>query len=46
MVLTYTPFLKLIANIFKINVSEMDFNKLSNLYDTVNVDRYLNRKLP
>jgi hypothetical protein len=46
MVLTYNPFLKKIANIFKIDPASMNFTKLSTLYDTVQVDRYLGRQLP
>ena len=44
--LTYSPFLKQIASIFKIDPSVMNFKKLADLYDTVNVDRYLARTLP
>lgn len=46
MVLTYTPFLKKIANTFKIDPASMNFTNLASLYDTVRVDRYLGRKLP
>ena len=43
MELTYTPFLKKMASLFKIEQSTMNFTKLSFLYDTVRVDRYLGR---
>jgi hypothetical protein len=46
MVLTYTPFLKKIANSFKIDPLSMNFTKLAALYDTIAVDRYLGRPLP
>jgi hypothetical protein len=46
MILTYTPFLKKIANTFKIDPASMNFTKLASLYDTVRVDKYLGRKLP
>jgi hypothetical protein len=46
MVLTYTPFFKRMATIFKIDPSTMNFTKICSLYDTIKVDRYLNRKLP
>ena len=46
MILTYTPFLKKMATIFKIDTSAMNFTKLAALYDTIAVDRYLGRSLP
>lgn len=46
MVITYTPFLKKMATLFKIDQSLMNFTKIAQLYDTINVDRYLNRLLP
>jgi len=46
MVLTYNPFLKKMANMFKIDLASMNFTKLASLYDTLQVDRYLGRKLP
>lgn len=46
MVLTYTPFLRKVANIFGLDSNSMNFTKLSALYDTVNVDRYLGKALP
>jgi hypothetical protein len=46
MVLIYTPFLKKMASVFKIDTSTMNFTKLTALHDTVTVDRYLGRPLP
>ncbi len=46
MVLTYNPFLKKMANTFKIDPVSMNFTKLASLYDTLQVDRYLGRQLP
>ncbi len=46
MVLTYTPFLRKVANSFGMDSNSMNFTKLAALYDTVNVDRYLGKILP
>ena len=46
MLLTYTPFLKKLATTFKIDPSSMTFKRMAELYDTINVDRYLARPLP
>ena len=46
MVLTYAPFLKKMASIFKIDPNAMNFTKLCSLYDTIRVDIYLGRPLP
>jgi hypothetical protein len=46
MVLTYTPFLKRMATAFSIDAATMNFTKLSALFDTINVDKYLGKPLP
>lgn len=46
MILTYTPFLKRVAGIFKIDPNSMNFTKIVSLYDTIRADRYLGRPLP
>lgn len=46
MVLTYAPFLKKMASIFKIDPTAMNFTKLCSLYDTIRVDIFLGRPLP
>lgn len=43
MILTYTPFLKKMGNIFKIDSASMNFTKLASLFDTVRVDMYMGR---
>jgi len=44
--MTYTPFLKKMATMFGADPLGMNFTKLTALYDTVSVDRYLGRSLP
>lgn len=46
MVLTYTPFLRKAATVFGVDPASMNFTKLAALFDTVNVDKYLGKKLP
>lgn len=46
MVLTYTPFLRRVGQIFGIDAAAMNFSKISSLYDTLTVDRYLGRPFP
>lgn len=46
MVQYYTPFLKKMANMFNIQPASMNFSKISSLYDTLTVDKYLGRPLP
>lgn len=46
MVITYTPFLKKIGNAFGLDPNSMNFTKISALYDTLNVDKYLGKALP
>jgi hypothetical protein len=46
MVLTYTPFLRKIGQTFGIEPSAMNFSKISSLYDTLTVDKYLARPMP
>ena len=46
MMLTYTPFLKKMSSVFKIDPNAMNFTKLISLYDTIRADRYLGRPMP
>jgi hypothetical protein len=46
MALTYAPFLKKVGQTFGIEPTAMNFSKISSLYDTLTVDRYLGRPLP
>jgi hypothetical protein len=46
MVLTYTPFLRRIGQTFGIDPAAMNFSKISSLYDTLTVDKYLGRNMP
>lgn len=46
MTLTYAPFLKRMGQTFGIEPTSMNFSKISSLYDTLTVDRYLGRPLP
>jgi hypothetical protein len=46
MALTYAPFLKRVGQTFGIEPTTMNFSKISSLYDTLTVDRYLGRPLP
>lgn len=46
MVLTYTPFLRRVGQTFGIEPSAMNFSKISSLYDTLTVDKYLGRPMP
>lgn len=44
--LTYLPFLRKIGQIFNIAEASMNFSKISSLYDTLTVDKYLGRPMP
>lgn len=44
--LTYYPFLKKMGGVFNITPSQMNFSKISSLYDTLTVDKYLGRPMP
>ena len=44
--LTYHPFLLKMASIFDVPSESMDFKKISGLYDTLTVDKYLGRAMP
>jgi hypothetical protein len=46
MLMTYTPFLRSMGQIFNIDPAAMDFSKISSLYDTLTVDKYLGRPMP
>ena len=46
MALTYAPFLRRMGQTFEIEPTAMNFSKISSLYDTLTVDRYLGRPLP
>lgn len=46
MVLTYTPFLKRMASAFSIDTATMNFAKLTALFDTIIVDKYLGKAVP
>ena len=46
MSLTYHPFLKKMASVFDVPPESMDFEKISRLYDTLTVDKYLGRAMP
>lgn len=46
MTLTYAPFLRRMGQTFAIEPTSMNFSKISSLYDTLTVDRYLGRPLP
>lgn len=46
MAITYRPFLRKLGQTFNIDVAAMNFSKVSSLYDTLTVDRYLGRPLP
>ena len=44
--LTYYPFLIKLSTIFNIPIKDMNFSRVYSLYDTLTVDRYLNRNIP
>ena len=44
--LTYYPFLRKMAAVFNISASTMNLSKISSLYDTLTVDKYLGRPMP
>lgn len=46
MAMTYAPFLRKMAQTFSIDSAAMNLSKLSSLYDTLTVDKYLARPLP
>ncbi len=43
---TSYPFFKKMSQMFNINLSIMNFSRISSLYDTLTVDKYLGRPLP
>lgn len=44
--LTYFPFLRRMAAVFNVPLSNMNFSVLSSIYDTLTVDRSLGRPMP
>jgi hypothetical protein len=45
--LTYTPFLKKLTTLFYKNQTQnIDFNQVTDIFDTFYVDRYLGKSLP
>jgi hypothetical protein len=46
MTMTYTPFLRRMGQTFGIDTAAMNFSKISSLYDTLTVDKYLGRPMP
>lgn len=46
MTMTYAPFLRKIGQTFGIEPAAMNFSKISSLYDTLTVDKYLGRPMP
>ena len=44
--ITYFPFFRKISSVFNISLNSMNFSKISSLYDTLTVDRYLGRPFP
>jgi hypothetical protein len=46
MTLTYAPFLRRMGQTFGIDTAAMNFSKISSLYDTLTVDKYLDRPMP
>ena len=46
MVLTYQPFFKKLSSIFNISAVDMNFLRITNLYDTLTVDKFLGRPIP
>lgn len=46
MIITYQPFLRRMGQMFNIEAAAMNLSKISSLYDTLTVDRYLARPWP
>ncbi len=44
--LTYWPFMKKMAIIFDLDINSMNFTMLTNIYDTLIVDKNLGRAIP
>jgi hypothetical protein len=44
--ITYYPFLKKLSSVFNIPINSMNFSRVSSLYDTLTVDKYLGRPMP
>ena len=44
--LTYTPFFRRMADSFDLDASKVDLKLISQLADTIRVDRYLGRPIP
>lgn len=46
MIITYQPFLRKIGQMFNIEPAVMNISKVSDIYDTLTVDKFLGRPLP
>lgn len=44
--ITYFPFMKKMSAMYNISLESMNFSKLSSLFDTLTVDKFLGRPLP
>jgi len=44
--MTYYPFIKRAAKIFNVTETNLTFQNMSSLFDTLTVDKYLGKTLP
>lgn len=44
--LTYQPFLKKLSTIFNIPLADLSFSRITRIYDTLTVDKFLGRPIP
>ena len=46
MTVTYQPFLKKLSSVFNISATDLTFSRLTFIYDTLTVDKFLGRPIP